>query len=113
MAWKEIMKWLGISVAFVKGGYDHYLMFKGLISGGTKIKERLGILWLSIVDAIWKSRNAMIFNNANFNWDRVVEEIKVSSWKILKARDKNFCYNLYEWNSNPLICMGMRCLSHD
>jgi hypothetical protein len=44
MAWKEIMKWLGISVAFVKGGYDHYLMFKGLISGGTKIKERLGIL---------------------------------------------------------------------
>ncbi|KAK2401286.1 hypothetical protein QL285_050891 [Trifolium repens] len=108
MAWKEIARWLGISVAFVKGGYDHFLMFKGLISGRTKVKERLGILWLSTVDAIWKARNAMIFNNANFNWERVVEDIKVSSWKILKARDKNFSCSLYEWNSNPLICMGAR-----
>jgi hypothetical protein len=113
MAWKEIARWLGISVAFVKGGYDHFLMFKGLISGRTKVKERLGILWLSTVDAIWKARNAMIFNNANFNWERVVEDIKVSSWKILKARDKNFSCSLYEWNSNPLICMGARGLTHD
>jgi hypothetical protein len=47
LGWKEIVRWLGISVAFVKGGYDHFLMFKGLISGSTKVKERLGILWLS------------------------------------------------------------------
>jgi hypothetical protein len=98
MAWKEIARWLGISVAFAKGGYDHYLMFKGLISGGVKVMERLGILWLSTVDAIWKARNAMIFNNVDFNWVRVVEEIKVSSWKILKARDKNFSCSLYEWS---------------
>ncbi|MCH83704.1 glutamate-gated kainate-type ion channel receptor subunit GluR5 [Trifolium medium] len=77
MAWREIVKWLGIPVAFVNGGYEHYLMFKGLISSITKIKERLGILWLSIVDAIWKARNAMIFNNADFNLEKVVEGIKV------------------------------------
>ncbi|GAU51692.1 hypothetical protein TSUD_415060 [Trifolium subterraneum] len=52
MAWRKIVSWLGISVAFVKGGYDHYLMFKGLISGSLKVKERLGILWLSTADAI-------------------------------------------------------------
>jgi hypothetical protein len=42
----------GVPVAFVKGGHDHYLIFKGLIHGRTKIKERLGILWLSTADAI-------------------------------------------------------------
>jgi hypothetical protein len=31
----------------------------------------------------------MIFNNDIFNWEKVVEEIKVLSWKILKARDKS------------------------
>jgi hypothetical protein len=100
----------GVPVAFVKGGHDHYLMFKGLIHGRTKIKERLGILWLSTADAISKARNAMVFNNANFNWERVVEEVKFSSWKTIKARYKNFSCNLFEWKSNPLICMGMRVL---
>jgi hypothetical protein len=80
---------VGDSGSFHEGGYNHYSMFKGLIPGSTKVKEKLGILWLSTVDAIWKVRNAMIFNNDIFNWEKVVEEIKVLSWKILKARDKS------------------------
>ncbi|GAU29104.1 hypothetical protein TSUD_58700 [Trifolium subterraneum] len=78
MVWRKIVIWLGISVVFVQGGYDHYLIFKGLITGSSKVK------------------------------DRMVEEIKVSSWKILRVRDKNFICNLYEWNLNPFLflCRG-------
>jgi hypothetical protein len=49
----------------------------------------------------------MIFNYVGFNWAKVVDEIKFSAWKMLKTRAKDFACNLYEWNSNPLVCMGM------
>jgi hypothetical protein len=36
-----------------------------------------------------------------------VDEIKFSAWNLLRVRAKDFTYNLYEWNTNPLVCMGM------
>jgi hypothetical protein len=90
--WKEKVRWLGIQVAFVKGGYEHYQMFRGLISGKANLKEVLSIIWLSTVHSIWKARNQMIFN-----WEKVVDEIKFCAWKVLKARAKYFTWNAYKW----------------
>ncbi|MCH82216.1 cytochrome P450, partial [Trifolium medium] len=63
--WKEIVRWLGIPIAFAKGGYDHFQMFKGLIPGRARIKDMLSIIWLSTVNSIWKARNEMIFNQVD------------------------------------------------
>lgn len=49
------MKWLGIPVAFVEGGYARLkLFFKGLVSGNRKIRESLGVIWFSNISTIWK-----------------------------------------------------------
>jgi hypothetical protein len=45
IVWKETVKWLGISTAFVEGDYDHLKMFKGLVVGGKKVKDKLGVIW--------------------------------------------------------------------
>ncbi|MCI32656.1 hypothetical protein A2U01_0053870, partial [Trifolium medium] len=105
--WTDIVRWLGIPIAFAEEGYEHFQMFKGLISSRAKVKDILIITWLSTVHSIWKARNDMIFNHVGFNWEKVVDEIKISAWKILKASAKDFSCSLYDWNSNPLECMGM------
>jgi hypothetical protein len=45
IVWKATVKWLGISTAFVEGDYDHLKMFKGLVVGGKKVKDKLGVIW--------------------------------------------------------------------
>ncbi|MCI08662.1 hypothetical protein A2U01_0029740, partial [Trifolium medium] len=46
IVWKESLKWLGIYTAFVEGGFDHFKTFKGLVAGGKKAKEMLGVVWI-------------------------------------------------------------------
>jgi hypothetical protein len=62
VSWRELVKWIGIPIVLPEGGYDHLVMFKGLICGKAKIKEMLGVIWISNIYSIWKARNAMIFN---------------------------------------------------
>jgi hypothetical protein len=67
VTWREIVKWIGIPIVLPEGGYDHLVMFKGLICGKAKIKEMLGVIWISNIYSIWKARNAMIFNQTDFS----------------------------------------------
>ena len=100
------MKWLGVPVAFVEGGYAHLKHFlKGLVSGNRKIRESLGLIWFSNVSTIWKVKNDMIFNQGGFNWEKVEEETKILWWSILRSGTKVFTYSLKEWLLNLLVCL--------
>ncbi|MCH98571.1 hypothetical protein A2U01_0019576, partial [Trifolium medium] len=49
IVWKESLKWLGIYSAFAEGGFDHFKTFKGLVAGGKKAKEMLGVVCIVVV----------------------------------------------------------------
>ncbi|CAJ2667843.1 unnamed protein product [Trifolium pratense] len=51
--------------------------------------------------------NAMIFNWEGFEWEKVVEETKVPSWRILRTPLKGFNYQLSEWMENSTMCLGI------
>ncbi|MCI14561.1 putative ribonuclease H protein [Trifolium medium] len=74
----ESLKWLGVSAAFLEGGFDHLKMFKGLY---------------------W---NGVVFRQEGFDGEKVVEEAKVLSWRILKNHSKGFNFSLFWWITNPL-----------
>ncbi|GAU42430.1 hypothetical protein TSUD_247720 [Trifolium subterraneum] len=75
VCWKE-RRWLGVSAAFLGGQIEHLRSFKGLVSVGKDVSEKLGAIWFSIVSSMWKVRNGMIFKSDGFNWEKVVEEYK-------------------------------------
>jgi hypothetical protein len=89
--------------------FDHFKMFKGLVGGSRKVKDMLGVIWFVNIFVIWKARNAVVFNQEGFSGEKVVEEAKVLSWRILKSRSKNFSFPLNLWIRNPLACMGSTC----
>ncbi|PNY15474.1 ribonuclease H [Trifolium pratense] len=88
VTWRELVKWLEVPTVLPEGGYDHLVSFKSLICGKAKTKERLGVIWFSNVYCIWKVRNEMVFNHRGVDWEKVVEEAKVLSWRILRTRAK-------------------------
>jgi hypothetical protein len=96
-----------IPVVLPEGGFDHLSLFMDLRNGGSKTKEKLGVIWFVADYTIWKTRNAMVFNWEGFEWERVVEETNVHSWRILRARVKGFNYQLSEWMQNPTMCLGI------
>ncbi|MCH91293.1 hypothetical protein A2U01_0012219 [Trifolium medium] len=107
--WKETLKWLGVPTTFLEGGFGHLKMFKGLVEGSKKAKDMLRVIWFANVFVIWKARNAVVFRQEGFAGEKVVEETKVMSWRILKNRHKHFNFPLYLWISNPLAYLGMLC----
>ncbi|MCH83014.1 LINE-1 reverse transcriptase like [Trifolium medium] len=109
VVWTETLKWLGISTALSEGGFEHLKMFKGLVPGGKKVKNILQTIWFANIFVTWQARNAVVFSHEGFNGEKVVEEAKVWSWRILKNRSKGFNYPLYQWLGNPLACMQKIC----
>jgi hypothetical protein len=43
-----------------------------------------------MISLIWRTRNDMIFNHVGYDWEKVREEIKILSWRIIRARVKGF-----------------------
>jgi hypothetical protein len=74
--WREIAKWLGITMVLPEGGYGLLVTFKNIISEKAKIKDMLGIVLFSNVYSIWKGRNVMVFNQTGFEWDKWLRRLK-------------------------------------
>ncbi|GAU43855.1 hypothetical protein TSUD_174730 [Trifolium subterraneum] len=103
--WREIVRWLGILVVLAEGGPTHLLTLKNLVLGNGKVRDRMGVIWFVVVSLIWKVRNYMIFNHTGFDWEKLLEESKILSWRILKAQSKGFICDLSMWHMNPLACV--------
>ncbi|GAU18717.1 hypothetical protein TSUD_80050 [Trifolium subterraneum] len=70
------------------------------------MKHGLTMIWTAVVWAIWKMRNSVIFDNGLAQIAKVVEEVKLWSWKwwLSRVKPSAFCL-LYLWISEPLLCL--------
>lgn len=71
---------------------------KGLVEGGKNVSERLGVIWVSIISSIWNARNAMVFTQADIDWERVAD--KVISWRIIRSRLTGFNFSISPFKKN-------------
>jgi hypothetical protein len=94
VVWRELVRGIGIPVVLAEGGPAHLSLWKNLVIGNSKSRDRIGAIWFSTISLIWKVRNDIIFNQAGLDWEKLLEEIKILSWRILRARSKGFNYVL-------------------
>jgi hypothetical protein len=52
--WSEIVRWIGVSVALAGEGPAHLTIFKNIVPGNVKSRDRIGVIWFTIVSLIWK-----------------------------------------------------------
>jgi hypothetical protein len=103
--WSEIYKWLGLQVAHPSDLCSSFDSFGFPFNVGKKRKKGLIMIWQAVVWAIWKARNACIFDGKVVAVDELVETIKHVSlrWFLAKRFPSVCCY--YEWVKFPLDCL--------
>jgi hypothetical protein len=62
------------------------------------------MIWQAAIWVIWRARNERIFNAVETQWEEVVDEIKVLSWRWLLGRFKVPACLFYEWEWSPRDC---------
>jgi len=82
------------------------------IGGGSNknVRKGLGLIWLATVGVLWKARNDKIFNDVNFEVDKMVEDAKVLAWRWMLSRMRIPVCLFYEWCWNPQWCLRWVCI---
>ncbi|KAL6518068.1 hypothetical protein OROMI_033769 [Orobanche minor] len=103
--WMECFKWLGLSTVMQSNSFSNLIRNSRLLRGvqGRKV---VVTLWSCIVWRLWKSRNDVIFNDADFCLDVVVEDIKARLWSwcfVKKIGCSSFSFR--DWLVNPRMVL--------
>jgi hypothetical protein len=102
--WTEVFSWLRLDFSLPQNLFS-ILNLMGLT--GKKYKKlSLIMVWTTVVWAMWKMRNSVIFDNEVVNVEKAVDDVKLWSWKWWLGRVKPSAICLfYEWLIEPAICL--------
>lgn len=105
--WTLVLQWLGLSFVAPVGCRDHYLQF-GHMAGLPLYSHSFSqIVWLACVWTIWKERNNRIFNQNPISVITIADQVKLLSFKWLKAKLHLFAFSYHDWLQHPLSCTGI------
>ena len=79
-----------------------HLFFNVLISLKCEQGLQIACLW-----SIWKEINKRIFQNKEMKMDLLIDQVRVLSWNWLRVKSKGMKYDLAQWWTNPLACLGV------
>jgi hypothetical protein len=102
--WGEICKWLGIVFVMPPNLFIFYDSFVGS-SARKRTESGYVLIWQTTVWSIWHSRNDVVFANGVKDLGKVVDDIKVLSWRWGLARRLFPTCLFYEWCCEPGICL--------
>jgi hypothetical protein len=103
--WKHVFSWLGVSL-LLPHSIVSLLNFLASLHGPKGKRKGLVMLWSAVIWSIWRHRNSLIFENGALDLAGLVEEIKTTSWKWWIGRSNSSPCLLYEWISEPGICLS-------
>jgi hypothetical protein len=102
--WSKICRWLGFSFVMPQNLFVWFEYFVGF-APNKKVARGFALIWLTMIWAIWRSRNEVIFSNGVRDVVAVVDDVKQLSWQWgMSRRVIPFCL-FYEWCCEPGICL--------
>ncbi|XP_057419179.1 uncharacterized protein LOC130713428 [Lotus japonicus] len=101
--WYGCLNWLGISSALPMEPRAHLLQFR--FGSYTSHNQGLMTIWLAGIWTLWLSRNAKVFRQEEAIVTNALELIKLRSWQWIRTKITTFGYSIFEWYSNPLLCI--------
>jgi hypothetical protein len=105
LVWIEIFKWLGVMIV-IPHSISSLLEVLKESARNAKIRKGYVLIWHASLWSIWKNRNSALFANGSFCPRKIIEDIKVLSWKWVLARLKVAPCLFYEWVWDPEECLS-------
>jgi hypothetical protein len=102
--WKAIFRWLGIVIVIPP---NLFILFDCFLAaaGSKKVRKGFALIWHATVWSLWDSRNNIIFSNGAVIPEKVVDDIKLLSWRWGLSRHKIPICLYYEWCWDPGLCL--------
>ncbi|XP_006582694.1 uncharacterized protein [Glycine max] len=97
--WWESMPWDNLSSAMPQHPRDHYLQHGHNAAEGKK-STRWKCWWIALTSTIWKHRNKIVFQNANFDGSKLMDDAVFLIWSWIKTMEKDFVMHFNHWSSN-------------
>lgn len=77
--WYHCYKWLNLQGSIHNNLKDQLQLMRGMVKG-KKGKRFVVGLWSCIIWRIWKGRNDLIFDGKKFEWENILDDVKVRLW---------------------------------
>ncbi|KAL6545130.1 hypothetical protein OROHE_009795 [Orobanche hederae] len=103
--WRKLAGWIGTTWVAPLRLIDHFKSFSASL-GGKKINLRLSGLWICITWIIWRWRNKVIFENGEWDFKRMEDEIRCRYWSWCAVKGfANPNESFIEWSNGNLCNM--------
>lgn len=103
--WSKLLDWLGIQFVLPSCAVNHFSQFCGVLRGGKKVSQALILIWIAAVHSIWQCRNGLIFRGDSVEIGSLVDLVQYKVWLWLSSHERSFSASVFEWISNPAICI--------
>jgi len=97
--WWETMNWINMQGPLPWSITDHFMQFSSLKEAGIR-SRRWQWWWMAVTWSIWQLRNSIVFSNATFDGNKLVEDASFLLWTWLHNLEKDFSLHFNQWSSN-------------
>ncbi|WJX34558.1 hypothetical protein P8452_22662 [Trifolium repens] len=105
--WALVCSWFDIPMVEHTSLRDHFVQFTYSAGGSRARRSLLQLIWLACVWVVWTERNHRLFRGSASTPTQMLEEIKLFSFRWLKATSVTLASNCHSWWSSPLLCLGL------
>jgi hypothetical protein len=103
VVWYSVFSWLGV-VLVVPPNLSSLYACLSVAAPNIKVRKGFCLVWHSVIWAMWRARNNLIFNNVSKNPLELLEDIQILSWRWSADRLNISPCLFYEWSWDPGDC---------
>jgi len=86
---------------------NHYYQFVYSLDSYASRRSFLNLIWLCGIWVLWNERNQRLSANIAKTTVQLLENVKITSLKWLKAKNAYFSFGYHMWWQSLLACLGI------
>ena len=71
------------------------------------VNEVWGVIWIAVVNEIWKLRNRVIFRGGVIDVLEVFALVQLKAWAWVTSKSQDAIFSFSDWCVDHLVCMKM------
>jgi len=105
--WQHIKAWIDVFFVTPQQVTEHYYQFIHSTGGSAPHRSFVHLIWLCGIWVLWNERNQRLFTNTAQTAVHLLEKVKITSLRWMKAKNVCFPFGYYMWWQHPLVCLGI------
>ena len=71
------------------------------------MNEVWGVIWIAVVNEVWKHRNKVIFNGGVVDVLKAFSLVQLKVWSWVTSKSQSAHFSFFDWCIDMLVCMRM------